>query len=77
MYGIFQLSWAVLFFFALRDAKRNIAIINAGIITGALVTISIVAYQFIETPTFWWQWLSAALILVYSLLLFIKKPKAA
>lgn len=77
MYGIFQLSWAVLFFFALRDVKRNIAIINAGIITGALVVISIVAYQFIETPTFWWQWLSAILIFVYSLLLLIKKPKAS
>jgi len=77
MYGIFQLSWALLFLFALKDVERNIAIINAAVITGALVVISILVYHFIGTTTGLWQLLCAAVIFVYTLLLFISKPKAA
>jgi hypothetical protein len=75
LYGIFQLSWAILFFFALKDVKKNMAIINSAIITGALVIIYIVAYHFVKIKTGWFLLLSAAILLVYAVLLFICKPK--
>jgi len=75
MYGIFPLSWAVLFLFALKDVERNIAVINCAIITAALVIISILVYHFVESTTGWFHWLSAAVIFVYGLLLFLFKPK--
>jgi hypothetical protein len=77
MYGIFQLSWALRLLFALKDVERNIAIINTAVITGALVVTSILVYHFIGTTKGLWQLLCAAVILVYTLLLFITKPKAA
>jgi len=77
LYGIFPLGWAVLFLFALKDVEKNIAIINSAIITAALVIISIVVYHFVESTTGWFHWLSAAVLLVYNVLLFIFKPKAA
>ncbi|MBU1339965.1 MAG: hypothetical protein KKD56_13010, partial [Acidobacteria bacterium] len=42
VFGIFPLGWAILFFFALKDIEKNMAIINGAIITGVLATISIV-----------------------------------
>ena len=77
MYGIFPLGWAVLFFFALKDAEKNIAIINGAIITAIFVIIAIVIYHFAMTTTGWFHWLSIAILFVYNLLLFIFKPKAA
>jgi hypothetical protein len=77
LYGIFPLGWAVLFFFALRDAERNIAIINSAIITAALVIISIVVFHFIESVAGWFHWISAVVLLIYNMLLFIFKPKVA
>jgi len=77
LYGIFPLGWAVLFFFALKDVEKNIAIINSAIITGVLVIISIVVYHFIEAATGWFHWLSAVVLLVYNVLLFVFKPKAS
>lgn len=77
LYGIFPLGWAVLFFFALKDVKKNLAIINSAIITGAFVIISVVVFHFIESAAGWFHWLSAAVLLIYNLLLFIFKPKVA
>ena len=76
LYGIFPLGWAVLFFFALKDTERNIAIINSAIITAALVIISVVVFHFIESATGCFHWISAAILFVYNVLLFIFKPKA-
>jgi len=76
LYGIFPLGWAVLFLFALKDVERNMAIINSAIITAALVIISILVYYFVESTTGWFHWLSAAVLFVYNLLLFIFKPRA-
>jgi hypothetical protein len=75
MYGIFPLSWAILFLFALGDIKKNIVVVNCAIITGALVIISILAYQFTKTTTGWFHLVSAAVIFLYSFLLFVFKPK--
>jgi len=75
MYGIFPLSWAILFLFALKDIEKNIVVVKGAIITGTLVVITILAYHFIETTTGWFHFLSAAVIFVYCLLLFIFKPK--
>jgi hypothetical protein len=77
LYGIFPLSWIVLFLFALKDVEKNRAIINAGIITGVFVIISLVVYHFIEGGEGLFHWISAAIMLIYTVLLFIFKPKAA
>jgi hypothetical protein len=77
LYGIFPLGWAVLFLLALKDPEKNIAIINAAIITAAFVIISIVLYHFTESTTGWFHWLSAVVLLVYNAALFVCKPKAA
>ncbi|MDH4219507.1 MAG: hypothetical protein OEY18_04060 [Candidatus Aminicenantes bacterium] len=77
LYGIFPLGWAVLFLLALKDPEKNIAIINAAIITAAFVIISIVLFHFIESTTGWFHWLSAVVLLVYNAALFVCKPKAA
>lgn len=77
LYGIFPLGWAVLFLYALKDVEKNMAIINSAIITGLLVVISIVVFHFVQSATGWFHWLSAAVLLVYNVLLFIFKPKAA
>jgi hypothetical protein len=76
LYGIFQLSWAILFFFALKDVEKNIAIINGAIITGALTVIFLVAYHIAKTKTGWFLLASAAVLLIYTALLYICKPKA-
>jgi hypothetical protein len=77
LYGIFPLSWAILFLLALKDVEKNRAIINGAIITGVLVVISLVVYHFVIGGEGWFHWLSAAIMLVYTVLLFVFKPKAA
>ncbi len=77
LYGIFQLSWAILFFFALKDVDKNLAIINSAIITGALVAVFFVVYQFAVIESGWHLMLNAALLLFYALLLFLCKPRPA
>jgi hypothetical protein len=77
LYGIFQLSWAVLLFFALKDVEKNLAIINSGIITGVLVAIFFVVYQLAIIRSGWHLLLNAAFLLFYTLLLFLCKPKPA
>jgi len=75
VFGIFPLGWAILFFFALKDIEKNMAIINGAIITGVLATISIVVYGFIESAGGWFHWLSAVVLLALNVLLFLFKPK--
>lgn len=75
LYGIFPLSWAILFFFALKDTEKNIAIINAGIITGILTVISIVVFHFVLKATGAFHWISAVIMLIYSVLLYLFKPE--
>jgi inner membrane protein involved in colicin E2 resistance len=75
LYGIFQLSWAILFFFALKDIEKNMAIINGALITGALVIIFLVVCSIIKSG--WYLLLGAALLLVYTVLLFLCKPRPA
>jgi hypothetical protein len=77
LYGIFQLSWALLFFFALKDVKKNLAIINSGIITGVLVVVFFVVYQFAVIKSGSYLLLNAALLLFYTVLLFVCKPRPA
>ncbi len=75
LYGIFQLSWAFLFFFALKDVEKNLAIINTAIITGAMVVVFFVVYQFAVIKSGWYLLLNAALLLFYTVLLFLCKPR--
>lgn len=77
LYGIFQLSWAVLFFFALKDVQRNLAIINSAIITGAAVVVFFVVYQFAAIKPGWYLLINAAFVLVYTILLWLCKPGRA
>lgn len=77
IYGIFQLGWVVLLIIATKNVESNIAIYNATLITGVLVVISLLAYKYIETTTGLWQLLCATVIFVYSLILYITKPKTA
>lgn len=76
MFGIFPLGWAVLFLFALKDVVKNLAIINSGIITAALLIIAFLIYNFAVAGTkSWFLWLSIVVLFVLNLLLFIFKPK--
>ena len=75
LYGIFQLSWALLFFFALKDVKKNLAIINIAIITGAMVVVFFVIYQLTVIKAGWHLLINAAFVLSYTVLLFLCKPK--
>ena len=77
LYGIFQLSWALLFFFALRDVEKNLAIINSAIITGTMVVVFFVIYQLAVIKSGWNLLINAALVLSYTVLLFLCKPKPA
>jgi len=77
LYGIFPLGWAILFLLALKDPGKNSAIISGAIITGFLAVISIVAFHFLEAAAGLFQWVSAVVLFVYSLLLLACKPKAA
>ena len=58
LYGVFPLGWGILFFFALKDIEKNIAIVNAAIITGILAFISVVAYGFVFKATGAFHWTS-------------------
>ena len=75
LYGIFQLSWAVLFIFALQDVEKNLAIINGAIITGVLVAAFFVVCQFTAIKSGGGLWLNAGLVLIYTALLFLCKPR--
>lgn len=77
LYGIFQLSWALLFFFALKDVEKNLAIINSAIITGAMVVVFFVVYQLAVIKSGWYLLINAALVLSYTVLIFLCKPKSA
>ena len=78
IFGIFPLSWAVLFLFAVKDIQKNLAIINSAIITGASVIIATLIYYFsVDITLGWFIWLSLAVLFVYNSTLFILKPKAA
>ena len=76
LYGIFQLSWALLFFFALKDVERNLAIINVGIMTGAMVVVFFVIYQLTVIKSGFHLLINAALMLSYTVLLSLCKPKS-
>jgi hypothetical protein len=75
LYGIFQLSWALLFFFALKDIEKNLAIINSAIITGTMVVVFFVIYQVAVIKSGWFLLINAAFLLSYTVLLFLCKPK--
>ena len=75
LYGIFQLSWALLFFFAMKNVEKNLAIINSAIITGILVVVFFVIYQLAVIKSGWFLLINAAFLLSYTLLLFLCKPK--
>jgi energy-coupling factor transporter transmembrane protein EcfT len=77
LYGIFPLSWAVLFLFALKDIEKNRAIINAGIVTGFLTFISLLVVRFVLKSTTSFNLVNAIVILVFTVLLLIYKPKKA
>ena len=78
MFGIFPLGWAVLFFFASKDPEKNLAIINAAIITAAFMILGMLIYAFTVTAQLgWFNWLSAGVLFIFNLLLFIFKPKSA
>jgi|GEM_PF-1119995 len=73
-YGIFPLGWAFLFFFALKDVEKNMAIINAAIITGFLAAISVVVFGLTEGAGGWFHWLSVIVLFIFNVLLLISKP---
>ena len=75
LYGIFQLSWALLFFFALKDVEKNLAIINVGIITGVMVVVFYVIYYFAVIKSGGYLLINAAILFIYTVLLFLCKPK--
>lgn len=75
LYGIFQLSWALLFFFALKDVGKNLAIINTAIITGAMVVAFFVIYQLVVIKSGGFLLINAAFLLFYTMLIFLCKPK--
>ena len=77
LYGIFQLSWALLFFFSLKDIEKNLAVINSAIITGALVVVFFLIYQLAVIKSGWYLLINAAFVLSYTVLLFLCKPKPA
>ncbi len=77
LYGIFQLSWALLFFLALKDVEKNLTIINSAIITGTMVVVFFVIYQLTVKKSGWFLLINAALVLSYTALLLLCKPKPA
>ncbi len=77
LYGIFPLSWAILFLFALKDVGKNVAIIKAAIITGFLTAISLLVVRFVFKVTGWFNLVSLIILVVFSLLLWIYLPKKA
>ena len=77
MFGIFPLGWAVLFIFALKDVVKNLAIVNSGIITAALLIVAFLIYNLVVgCQKSWFLWLSIIVLFVLNLLLFLFKPKS-
>jgi hypothetical protein len=76
LYGIFQLSWALLFLYALKDVERNLAIINVAIIIGIMVVVYYVIYQLTVIKSGGHLLMNAALVFIYTALLFLCKPKS-
>ena len=77
LYGIFPLSWAILFLFALKDIEKNIAIVKAGIITGFLNAIALLVVRMVFKATGWFNLVSVIILVVFSFLLLIYQPKKA
>jgi hypothetical protein len=75
LYSVFPLSWAILLFLALKDIEKNVAIVNAGIITGILTAVSVLVYGLSFKVTGAFRWISIVILAVYSLLLFFFKPE--
>lgn len=77
MFGILPLAWFFLFLFALKDPVKNLAVINCAILTAVALIIANLIYHFaVASITGWFIWLSLAVLFVYSVLLFMLKPKA-
>jgi hypothetical protein len=74
LYGVFPLSWVILFFLALKDVEKNIAIVNGAIITGILTAISVVGFGSTLKALSTFSWISIVILVVYSLLLLFFKP---
>lgn len=77
LFGIFPLTWAILFFFALKNPEKHGEIINGAIIAAFLTIIGIVVFHFLEASAGMFQWVNAVILFVYALLLLACKPKAA
>jgi len=77
LFGIFPLSWAVLIFFALKDVVKNVAIIDSGVISAALLIIAFLVYHFaVQGVKSWFFWLSIVVLFVLYLLIFAFRPKS-
>jgi hypothetical protein len=77
MFGIFPLSWALLYLLASKDPVKNLAIINGGIISGAFMIIGILVYYFtVNFPLGWFNWVSVSVLFIFTVLLFMFKPKS-
>lgn len=77
MFGLLPLSWALLFLYTLKDVEKNIAIIRCAEITADLVVIANVVYHFaIEKIMTWFVTTSIIILFVYTLLLYVFRPKS-
>jgi hypothetical protein len=78
MFGIFPLSWAVLYLLARKDAEKNLAIIKGGIVTGFFMILAALIYALaVNAALGWFIWLSIAVLFVFNVLLVVFKPKSA
>lgn len=78
MFGIFPLSWVVLYLLASKDPIKNLAIIKGGIITGVFMIAAVLIYAFtVTTQLGWFIWLSTAVLFIFCVLLIMFKPKSA
>jgi hypothetical protein len=74
LYSVFPLGWAILLFLALKDVEKNIAIVNAAVITALLTAVSILVFGSIFKTLSTFSWMSVVILVVYSLLLYFFKP---
>ncbi len=77
LYGIFPLGWVILFLFALKDLEKNLAILNSAIIVSILTALSVILVHLGKPGMGLFQWVSVAIMVVFALLIYIYKPKAA
>ena len=78
MFGIFPLSWAVLYLLARKDLEKNLAIIKGGIVTGFFMILAALIYAFaVNAALGWFIWLSIVVLFVFNVLLVVFKPKSA